>query len=72
MTTITVEINEKTNKAKTLIAILKEFGLHWEVNKDSSKAKIPNAETLKAMKEIEQGKTKRYSSAKAMFNELDK
>jgi DNA-damage-inducible protein J len=34
------------------------------------KAKIPNADTLAAIKEVENGEGTRYSSAQAMFDDL--
>ncbi len=35
------------------------------------KAKVPNVETLEAMKEIENGQGTRYKDADAMFKDLD-
>ena len=32
--------------------------------------KVPNAETLKAVKELEQGKGKRFDSAEALFRDI--
>ena len=32
--------------------------------------KVPNAETIKAVKELEQGKGKRFDSAEALFRDL--
>ena len=32
--------------------------------------KVPNAETIKAVKELEQGKGKRFDSAEALFRDI--
>jgi hypothetical protein len=42
-----------------------------EDNKISLPAKVPNAETIKAMKDANNGNVHRYDSAKAMWADLD-
>ncbi|MDT8411504.1 MAG: hypothetical protein RQ875_03495 [Vicingaceae bacterium] len=53
MTTITLKINEKTNAGKVLIAFIKNF---IAKEKDVEIIKVPNAETLKVINDIENGK----------------
>ncbi len=52
MTTFTISINEKTKAGKSLIAYLRSLGVVHE----------PNSTTIKAIKELEEGKVTRCSS----------
>jgi len=61
----TVIINEKTKAGKSLIEYLRHSN-HATIIEE----KQPNAKTLQAMKEIEEGKVKSYSSAKEMMSTL--
>jgi hypothetical protein len=61
----TVIINEKTKAGKSLIEYLRHSN-HATIIEE----KQPNAETLQAMKEIEEGKVTSYNSAKEMMKTL--
>lgn len=52
MVTITLKINEKTNFGKTFLAFLKTL---IAKEKSVEVLKVPNAETLKVMQDIENG-----------------
>ena len=64
MTTIT--INERTAKGKSLIEFLRNFeGENFiRIGED------PNAETLKAISEINQGKGKRHKTVDSLMSDL--
>ncbi len=61
----TVIINEKTKAGKSLIEYLRHSN-HATIIEEEQ----PNAETLKAIKEVEEGKVTSYSSAKEMMSAL--
>jgi hypothetical protein len=61
----TVIINEKTKAGKSLIEYLRH-SKHAQIIEEQK----PNAETLQAMKEIEEGKVTSYNSAKEMMSTL--
>jgi hypothetical protein len=58
METITLKINPKTKKGQVIIEFLKQF-----VKNDKSVEiiKLPNEETIKAIHEVEKGKTEKIS-----------
>jgi hypothetical protein len=64
MATITLEIDERTKKGKTFIEFLKQYVSDNTVEV----VKQPNKATLKAMKEIDEGKTVKLTLAE--FREL--
>ncbi len=66
MTTLTIEIPDK--KADLAKMILKELGATVIVIKE--KERIPNAQTIKAMKELKAGKGKAFNSSKELFASL--
>jgi hypothetical protein len=61
----TVIINEKTKAGKSLIEYLRH-SKHARIIEEQK----PNAETIQAMKEIEEGKVTSYNSAKEMMSTL--
>jgi hypothetical protein len=61
----TVIINEKTKAGKSLIEYLRHSN-HATIIED----KQPNAQTLKAIKDIEEGKVTSYKSAKDLMSSL--
>ncbi len=52
MTTITLKINERTNFGKTFLAFITNVAMD---KKEVEILKIPNAETLKAIYDVENG-----------------
>ena len=67
MSTVTVQINARSKKAKYLL------GLIEELSKTDKGIKIhdsytPNSVTIKAMKEAENGKVKRAKSLNDLFD----
>lgn len=66
MTTVT--INDKIKGAKEIIQYLKTLSFVKIVDE---KEKIPNAETLQAFKDIEEGKVFRADSLEDLFEQLE-
>ena len=69
MSTVTVQINARSKKAKYLL------GLIEELSKSDKGIKIhnspqPNSITIRAMKEAENGKVKRLKSVNDLFDLL--
>lgn len=69
MTTIKLTINEKSNKGKHLLALLREMA---KSDKDILVEKInePNTETIKAMKEAEAGHVTMVDSIDELFDSI--
>lgn len=67
MATITIKINERSNYGKALLELIK-IGINE--NKGVEVIKEPNAETLKAIKDVEEGKTFKVGSSKELFEAL--
>jgi len=67
MTTITIKINERSNYGKALLELIK---IGVDENKGVEVIKEPDAETLKAIKDVEEGKTFKVNSSKELFDEL--
>lgn len=58
MTTITLKINEKSSLGKLFLEFVKTF---VSEKKGVEIVKVPNAETLKAMQDAENGKTEKIT-----------
>lgn len=63
----TVVINTRSAEAKKMVEFLKTTRYAKVVE-----GKIPNKETLSAIKDVESGKVKSYSSAKELMSSLKK
>jgi len=63
MTILTIEIAD--SEAKFVTELLKKIGV--KVKKEAI-AKIPNAETIKAMEELKNGGGRKFKSVKALFD----
>lgn len=64
----TLEIKVPDEKTPLVTALLKELGVIVKVK--TEKAKTPNKETIAAMKELKQGKGKRFDSVEALFDSV--
>jgi hypothetical protein len=69
MATYTITVNEKNSKAKKLITFLLDYA---QSNKDISieEEHIPNAVSLKAIKDAEEGRTHKANSVKELFESI--
>ena len=67
MTTITIKINERNNYGKALLELIR---IGVSEKKGIEVIKEPNAETLKAIEDVEKGKTFKVNSSKELFKEL--
>jgi len=63
-----LEIKVPDEKTSLVKALLKELGVAVKVK--SGTPKEPNKETVAAMKELKQGKGKRFDSVDALFNSI--
>lgn len=61
----TLEIKVPDEKTPLIKALLKELGISVKVKKES--ADEPNKETIAAMRELKQGKGKRFDSVDELF-----
>lgn len=66
----TIIINDKTNKTKHLLDLIKEMAKS-EKNIKIDPAKNPNYETLEAIEEVENGKVFRASDTEDLFIQLN-
>ena len=64
MTTLTIQIPDK--KAALAKQILKELGATFVI--DKQKKRVPNPETIEAINELKEGKSKEFNSAKELFS----
>jgi len=65
MTTLTIHIPD--SKADFIKQLLKELDVKIETKKEG---RTPNAETIKAMRELKAGKGKVFDTAKELFESL--
>jgi antitoxin component of RelBE/YafQ-DinJ toxin-antitoxin module len=65
---ITLKINEKTKKGKAFIEFLKEYVLN---DNSVELIKVPNAETIKAIEEVNDGKVIRAKNAAELIKKLN-
>lgn len=65
---ITIEIDEKNEKANELLKLLRSYDFVKFTNDEL----IPNQETIEAIEDARNGKLNRYKSSKEMFDELKK
>lgn len=70
---VTVRINERTQTGKNLLGVIKELlnanskGIELVPSNTAQRSK-PNAQTQKAIEDVENGKTYKAKSVKAIFN----
>ncbi len=67
MATIQVKIKTNTKRGKYLLGLLKEMA---KTGRDIEFEHIPNDETIKAIKEAEQGKTTKVNSVDELFDSI--
>jgi len=67
MTTLTIKVNNRTKKGKQLLYLIGKLASDSNL---LTIEKTPNAETLEAMKEAEQGNGKEYASIDELFRDL--
>ena len=67
----TIIINEKNSKGKMLLELLRKFEGE-EYFKISNDSPVPNAETIKAIKEAKSGKVNKYKNSAELFAHLHK
>lgn len=67
MATLTVKINERTNFGKALLALL-EVGIS---EKKVELINTPNAETIKAIEDVQKGKTIKAKNAADLIRKLN-
>jgi len=64
----TLEINVPDEKTPFIKTLLKELGVAVKVKKEPTKT--PNKETIAAMKELKEGKGKRFESVDTLFDSI--
>ncbi len=69
MSTITVKISRKTRRGKYLSDLLKEMA---KTGKDIKIEQTPNADTIKAMEDAENGKVTSVNSVDELFDSINK
>ena len=67
MATITVKINNTTRRGKYVIGLLRELA---RTGKDIQLENIPNAETIKAIKDAEEGRIVKMKSIDELFDAI--
>jgi hypothetical protein len=67
MSTITVKISSKTRRGKYLSDLLQEMA---KTGKDIKIEHTPNAETIEAMEDAENGKVTRVNSVDELFDSI--
>jgi hypothetical protein len=68
MTTVTIKINERSKKGQAFIEFLNQF---IKGDKAVEIIKTPNAETLKAIKHVEDGKTIKTKGVKDFMKQMN-
>ncbi|WP_257666699.1 hypothetical protein [Parapedobacter tibetensis] len=63
----TLEIKVPDDKTPLIKALLKELGITVKVKKEND---TPNKETLAAMKELKEGKGKKFDDVESLFNSI--
>ena len=67
MATVQVKIKTNTKRGKYLLGLLQEMA---KTGRDIEFEHTPNNETIKAMKEAEQGKTTKVNSVDELFDSI--
>jgi len=67
MATITVKINNTTKRGKHVIGLLRELA---KTGKDIHLENIPNAATIKAIKDAEEGRVVKIKSLDELFDAI--
>lgn len=67
MSTITIKISNTTKRGKYIVGLLREMA---KTGKDIKIENIPNAETIKAMKDAENGNTVKVESVDDLFDSI--
>lgn len=68
MSIITLKVNDKTKKGKAFIEFLKQYVLN---DNTVELIKVPNAETIKAIEEVNSGKVIRAKNASELIKKLN-
>ncbi len=69
METIKLKINEKTSYGKALLELIK-IGILEKKGVEIVEENMPNAETVRAIDDVEKGKTFKVKNSKQLFEEL--
>lgn len=69
METFKLKINEKTTYGKALLELIK-IGILEKKGVEIVEENLSNQETIKAIKEVEKGKTFKVKNSKQLFEEL--
>lgn len=67
MSTITIKISNTTKRGKYIVGLLREMA---KTGKDIKIENTPNAETIKAMKDAENGNTVKVESVDDLFDSI--
>lgn len=67
MSTITIKISNTTKRGKYIVGLLREMA---KTGKDIEIENIPNAETIKAMKDAENGNTVTVENIDEFFDSI--
>lgn len=67
MSTITIKINNTTKRGKYIVGLLREMA---KTGKDIKIEKIPNEETIAAMKDAESGNVLKVNSVDELFDSI--
>lgn len=68
MSIITLKVNDKTKKGKAFIEFLKQYVLN---DNTVELIKVPNAETIKAIEDVNSGKVIRAKDATELIKKLN-
>lgn len=68
MSTVTVKINTTTNRGKHILGLLREMA---KTGKDIQMERMPNAETIEAIKDARQKKGTKSESIDDLFEKLN-
>ncbi len=67
MSTITIKVNNSTKRGKYIIGLLREMA---KTGKDIKIENVPNAETIKAIKDAESGNVKEAANVDDLFDSI--
>lgn len=67
MTTISLKINERSKMGKIILELIK---VSSEENQGVEIIHVPNSETIKAIEDVQKGKTTKVKNAQELFKNL--
>jgi hypothetical protein len=67
MTTISLKINERSKMGKIILELIK---VSSEENQGVEIIHVPNAETIKAIEDVQKGKTTKVKNSQELFKNL--